>query len=83
MIAWNKKNTDVSVPAAVDQSGQPANVDKDEIISMVTKAVNTITQRLNSLSTFDGVDSKVSTLVLAANSHDNLCRMDPAWHPWL
>jgi hypothetical protein len=26
---------------------------------------------------------QVSTLVTAANSHDNLCRMDPAWHPWL
>lgn len=35
------------------------------------------------LSTFDGTESKVATLVAAANSHDNLCRMDPAWHPWL
>ncbi len=35
------------------------------------------------LATFDGAESKVSTLVAAANSHDNLCRMDPAWHPWL
>nr|CAD7263385.1 unnamed protein product [Timema shepardi] len=25
----------------------------------------------------------VGTLVAAANSHDNLCRMDPSWHPWL
>ncbi|KAL3832377.1 hypothetical protein ACJMK2_024027 [Sinanodonta woodiana] len=35
------------------------------------------------LATFDGAESRVSTLVAAANSHDNLCRMDPAWHPWL
>ena len=35
------------------------------------------------LATFEGAESKVSTLVAAANSHDNLCRMDPAWHPWL
>ena len=81
MIAWNKKNTDSTAP--VDQAGQPANVDRDVIIAMVTKAVNTITQRLTSLSMFDGTESKVSTLVAAANSHDNLCRMDPAWHPWL
>lgn len=26
---------------------------------------------------------QVGTLVAAASSHDNLCRMDPAWHPWL
>ncbi|XP_058799221.1 transformation/transcription domain-associated protein [Phymastichus coffea] len=53
------------------------------LISMVTRAVNTIVTRLNSLAHFDGTDSKVSTLVTAANSHDNLCRMDPSWHPWL
>ncbi|XP_028982080.1 transformation/transcription domain-associated protein [Diachasma alloeum] len=53
------------------------------LITMVTRAVNAIVQRLNSLATFDGTDSKVSTLVAAANSHDNLCRMDPSWHPWL
>ena len=35
------------------------------------------------LATFDGAESRVNTLVAAANSHDNLCRMDPAWHPWL
>ena len=35
------------------------------------------------LATFEGNDSKVNQLVAAANSHDNLCRMDPAWHPWL
>ena len=38
---------------------------------------------LSDLATFDGAESRVSTLVAAANSHDNLCRMDPAWHPWL
>ena len=81
MIAWNRKNTDTSPP--VNHEGQPPNTDRDAIIGMVTKAVHTITQRLSSLSMFDGTESKVSTLVAAANSHDNLCRMDPAWHPWL
>ena len=57
--------------------------DRELIIGMVTKAVASITQRLQSLSTFDGTESKVGKLVLAANSADNLCRMDPAWHPWL
>lgn len=58
-------------------------VDNETIINMVTKAVTAIMNRLNSLAQFDGTDSKVATLVAAANSHDNLCRMDPAWHPWL
>jgi len=50
---------------------------------MVTKAVNSIMYRLNSLANFDGTDNKVSTIVSAASSVDNLCRMDPAWYPWL
>ena len=39
--------------------------------------------RLHNLAQFEGGESKVNTLVAAANSLDNLCRMDPAWHPWL
>lgn len=62
---------------------KPVEIDNDIIITLVTKAVTAIMNRLNSLAQFDGTDSKVSTLVAAANSHDNLCRMDPAWQPWL
>uniref|UniRef100_A0A0K2TN82 Transformation/transcription domainassociated proteinlike [Nasonia vitripennis] n=1 Tax=Lepeophtheirus salmonis TaxID=72036 RepID=A0A0K2TN82_LEPSM len=89
MIAWNKKNnhgvtTDLSGDRGnLDANGQLENKDSETIINMVNRAVSAITQRLGSLSAFDGTDSKVSTLVAAANSMDNLCRMDPAWHPWL
>ena len=38
------------------------NKDREVIIAMVTKAVTAITQRLSSLSTFDGTDSKVYRL---------------------
>ncbi|BES94543.1 FAT domain [Nesidiocoris tenuis] len=55
----------------------------EQIIKAVTRAVDSINARLNSLSHFDGTESKVSKLVVAAKSPDNLCRMDPAWHPWL
>ncbi|XP_049825027.1 transcription-associated protein 1 isoform X2 [Aethina tumida] len=57
--------------------------DSEQIVNMVNKAVTSISSRLNNLALFDGVESKVGTLVAAASSHDNLCRMDPAWHPWL
>jgi transformation/transcription domain-associated protein len=87
MIAWNKKNVDAAAaPLMTSSDGsqqQSENRDREVIINLVTKAVSAITQRLTSLSTFDGTESKVSTLVAAANSPDNLCRMDPAWHPWL
>lgn len=52
------------------------------LVSMVNKAVNAITTRLQNLAIFDCADSKISSLVAAANSSDNLCRMDPAFHPW-
>jgi len=87
MIFWlKKKQDDREIHNAV--SGNRDNIistesDSETVINMVSKAVTAITNRLQSLSSFDGVDSKVATLVAAANSHDNLCRMDPAWHPWL
>lgn len=98
MIAWNKKNGTNATSANSSSSPSGSNStteataqsdiereirDRELIISLVTKAVTVITQRLTSLSSFDGVDSKVGTLVTTAKSHDNLCRMDPAWHPWL
>ncbi|KAF5284945.1 hypothetical protein FQA39_LY16900 [Lamprigera yunnana] len=63
--------------------GQEKLTDSEQLISLVNKAVTAISNRLNSLAHFDGMESKVGTLVAAASSHDNLCRMDPAWHPWL
>ncbi|KAJ7348793.1 hypothetical protein OS493_039014 [Desmophyllum pertusum] len=35
------------------------------------------------LAQYEGGETKVTTLIAAATSPDNLCRMDPAWHPWL
>lgn len=69
--------------AGTSAESKPVEMDNETIINMVTKAVTVIMNRLNNLAQFDGPDSKVATLVAAANSHDNLCRMDPAWHPWL
>ncbi|XP_077513657.1 transcription-associated protein Nipped-A isoform X4 [Amblyomma americanum] len=79
MIAWHKKKQDDSV----NPGSAPQDMEGELLISMVSKAVSAVMTRLQTLATFDGADSKVSTLVAAANSHDNLCRMDPAWHPWL
>nr|CAD7263386.1 unnamed protein product [Timema shepardi] len=77
MIASHKKKQDETA------SSTPTDMEGELLISMVTRAVTAIMGRLNTLSTFEGADSKVGTLVAAANSHDNLCRMDPSWHPWL
>ncbi|XP_012269997.1 transformation/transcription domain-associated protein isoform X2 [Orussus abietinus] len=74
----NKKQED-----SENASQTPTDMKGELLITMVTRAVTAIVTRLNSLANFDGTDSKVSTLVAAANSHDNLCRMDPSWHPWL
>jgi len=79
LIAWHKKKQDDAQPAATQQQ----EVDGESLITIVNKTVSTITGRLQHLATFEGTESKVSTLVAAANSHDNLCRMDPAWHPWV
>ena len=54
----------ISIPfsysgSAESQNAAAENKDREVIIAMVTKAVTAITQRLTSLSTFDGTDSKV------------------------
>jgi transformation/transcription domain-associated protein len=77
-VAWHKKRQEELNPNAA-----VTDTDGDTLIQLVNKAVQTVTSRLQNLATFDGADSRVSTLVAAANSLDNLCRMDPAWHPWL
>ncbi|XP_074658755.1 transformation/transcription domain-associated protein-like [Tubulanus polymorphus] len=77
-ITWHKKKQDETTPGQ-----QPVDMEGEKLIQMVSKSVNAISTRLQNLATFEGAESKVSTLVAAANSHDNLCRMDPAWHPWL
>ena len=82
IVAAAGGTTGAGAPAQVNAAGQ-SQADREIIIQMVTKAEAAITQRLTSLSLFDGTDSKVATLVAAAHSSDNLCRMDPAWHPWL
>jgi transformation/transcription domain-associated protein len=75
IMAWYKKKE--------EESSEAVNMPGEKIVIMVNKAVNQIMTRLQSLATFEGSEGKVPTLVAAANSHDNLCRMDPAWHPWL
>lgn len=77
-ITWHKKKQEESNPNAA-----ACDADGETLIQLVNKATQTIMSRVQSLAAFDGADSRVATLVAAANSLDNLCRMDPAWHPWL
>ncbi|EPQ15807.1 Transformation/transcription domain-associated protein [Myotis brandtii] len=82
IIAWHKK-TQEDTSSPLSAAGQPENMDRQQLVSLVQKAATAIVTRLHSLAQFEGGESKVNTLVAAANSLDNLCRMDPAWHPWL
>lgn len=68
----------------ITEGSSSEQVNMENIIILVNKAVNSIMGRLNSISYFDNVETnKMSTLVQAAHNPDNLCRMDPAWHPWV
>uniref|UniRef100_A0A8D2JJ48 Transformation/transcription domain associated protein n=1 Tax=Varanus komodoensis TaxID=61221 RepID=A0A8D2JJ48_VARKO len=82
IIAWHKK-TQEDTSSPLSAAGQPENMDSQQLVLLVQKAVTAIMTRLHNLAQFEGGESKVNTLVAAANSLDNLCRMDPAWHPWL
>ncbi|XP_058465654.1 transcription-associated protein 1 isoform X1 [Malaya genurostris] len=59
-------------------------IDSETVINIVNKAVSNIMARLNCLARFDNSEvNRMSTLVQIASNPDNLCRMDPTWHPWL
>ncbi|XP_034140404.1 transcription-associated protein 1 isoform X2 [Drosophila guanche] len=53
-------------------------------VNVVNSAVDVILMRFNKISYFDSIEiKKISMLIQSATNIDNLCRMDPAWHPWL
>lgn len=67
MISWLKKKNDDRETANAfsgvrDTTVATAESDSETVINIVTKAVNAITNRLQTLSSFDGVDSKVSVI---------------------
>lgn len=77
-ITWHKKKHDEASPGE-----PPTDMAGDRLLQLVNKAVMAITTRLQELATFDGAVSRVGKLVPLAHNFDNLCRMDPSWHPWL
>jgi len=80
MLTWNKKHDEVNLT----QSSVPSSeMDSELLITMVTNATNAILTRLQNIAQFENAESKVGTLISAATNPDNLCRMDPAWNPWL
>ena len=78
IIAWHKR---LELASDTPNFGR---LESEELVTRINKAVSLIMNRLQTLAaTLDGSDAKVSQLVRAVNCVDNLCRMDPAWHPWL
>lgn len=58
--------------------------DMAQIVVLVNKAVAAIVQRLNAIAHTETIKTNEMTgLMQAAQNADILCRMDPAWHPWL
>ncbi|XP_053674176.1 transcription-associated protein 1 [Anopheles nili] len=69
---------------AAEQDNVSIDIDAETVITTVNKAVGTIMGRLNNLSRIDsGEANRMSAFVHVATNPDNLCLMDPAWHPWL
>eukprot|EP00057_Strongylocentrotus_purpuratus_P021291 XP_011675765.1 PREDICTED: transformation/transcription domain-associated protein-like [Strongylocentrotus purpuratus] len=77
MIAWSKKKQEDTSSSSSSSSSSTASTSSSQQTPSESELLITLVTK------FEGGESKVSTLVAAANSPDNLCRMDPAWHPWL
>ncbi|KAL9917178.1 transcription-associated protein Nipped-A isoform 1-T1 [Glossina fuscipes fuscipes] len=84
IIALHKKRMRDNKPIDAMEDGSADANTTENMKHMVNRAVNAIMKRLTAISYFDNVESKkISILLQTATNHDNLCRMDPAWHPWL
>ncbi|TMW44508.1 hypothetical protein DOY81_004448 [Sarcophaga bullata] len=84
IIALHKKRMRDNKPIDSVEDGTADANTTEIMIRLVNKAVNAILNRLTAISYFDNIESKkISILLQQATNHDNLCRMDPAWHPWL
>lgn len=59
-------------------------VENEGLVMMVNKAINKIYTRLDTIATKERPnESQTSQLISQATNLDQLCQMDPAWHPWL
>lgn len=74
--------TDPNEDLSVDKSYTDINC--DSVIQAVTQAVGAIKTRLEELMYFDqNEETKMTQLINKAKNPDLLCRMDPAYQPWL
>lgn len=70
MLFWQKRGQDT--------------VESEALVMMVSKAVSKIYQRLNAIASNEKpLEGSAQQLLTQATSLDQLCQMDPAWHPWL
>ena len=46
-------------------------------------AVSQIMARMNTAANFDKAESKLPSVISMTTTPENLCRLDPAWYPWL
>lgn len=77
-------NKPIDLNQDLSQDKSFSEINTENVIQVVNRAVQGIIERLNSLAFFDQNEAtKISTLVKSASSEENLCRMDPNWHPWL
>ncbi|XP_019851030.1 PREDICTED: transformation/transcription domain-associated protein [Amphimedon queenslandica] len=78
-IAWSKRKQEEAEGHFVSL----ADVSSEMVTPFVNDAVDITLTRLFNLADFETGKSQVSTLISAASNLDNICRMDPAWNPWL
>ena len=77
-------NKPIDLNEDLSQDKSFSEISTENVIQVVNRAVQGIVERLNSLAFFDqNEETKISTLVKSASCEENICRMDPNWHPWL
>lgn len=78
----NTKPIDPNEDLSIDKSYSEINA--ENVIQVVSNAVAAIKTRLEELMFFEQNEgTKMAQLISTAKNPDSLCRMDPAYQPWL
>ncbi|CRK92144.1 CLUMA_CG005737, isoform A [Clunio marinus] len=77
----NTRPIDPNEDLSIDKSY--IDINAQHLIKAVSSSVAAIKTRLSELMFYDqDEETKISQLITKASSHNNLSRMDPAFHPW-
>lgn len=82
-LADKSEATTPVTPVTATKPPLEKSLSEPNIHALTVRGLKQIFNDLNEAHQFNGHESAALKMINIAKSPDNLCRMDPSWHPWL